>query len=115
MQSKSVGEAPGFHFLKSRALRFAEKNPALPQAHVVHVALFGGYVEISAKQYRLRDPVMLIKKLTQATQPLELMVIFFRPDHLTIGNVDIHDLYSISRGRHQSRRSVCGVAWIAGM
>src|SRR5689334_17244985 len=91
VQSKRIGEAPVLDVLERCLFRLAEKNSILPKLWIVHVAFFGSYIEISAKQNRRIRIAVLIEKLAQALHPSQLELIFIRPNHLAVRNIDIDD------------------------
>src|SRR5258708_30987500 len=86
VQTKGIRKSPVFDMLQGCTLRLAEEYAVLPQARVVHVALFRRHIEIAAEQYRRFTVIVLIEELAQPAHPLKFELILFRADNLAIGD-----------------------------
>src|SRR5947209_12884476 len=65
VQAKGIYKAPVFDRCKRRALRLAEQHAVFPELRIMHVAVFGGNVEIAAQQHLLARLVLRVEELAQ--------------------------------------------------
>jgi chromate transport protein ChrA len=84
------------------SLGLAAHDALLPKLWVMNIAVFRSYVKVPAKQDRIRVLVEGFKKRLQTLHPFELEFILFRTNRLTVGDIDVDDIYSRKPSRQET-------------
>src|SRR6266404_1627500 len=69
----------------------------------MHVTIFGSDIKVATEQHRSIGVVTLVEEAAQLCHPFQLELIFFRTNHLPVGNVDVYDAHTGDVCREQTR------------